>query len=202
MDSKEGKGTLWDLKYEQGLPSLTIPDPFFVSSYERVVEGRFPMGGRALDLAGGLGRHAIWLAARGWHVSVVDISEVAIEKLRQEVKQHGLQLDLFPMNAAEYDFETTRYDLIVLFYHFDRTLFPKIVSALNPGGLLICKMAIHWNSETEVSATPDNPLRRSEILSLVPELHVIDHQERPVRGRGVVEFVGTKPESLSKPREA
>src|ERR1035438_9884717 len=92
MDSKEGKGTLWDLKYEQGLPSLTIPDPFFVSSYERVVEGRFPMGGRALDLAGGLGRHAIWLAARGWHVSVVDISEVAIGKLRQEVKQHGLQL--------------------------------------------------------------------------------------------------------------
>ena len=105
-------------------------------------------------------------------MSVVDISEVAIEKLRQEV-QRGLQLDLFTMNAAEYEFETRRYDLIVLFYHFDRTLFPKIVSALNPGGLLVCKMAIHWNSEIEVSATPDNPLRRSEILSLVPELHVM-----------------------------
>ena len=52
MDSKEGKGTLWDLKYEQGLPSLTIPDPFFVSSYGRLVEVRFPSGGRALDLAG------------------------------------------------------------------------------------------------------------------------------------------------------
>ena len=135
-------------------------------------------------------------------MSVVDISEVAIETLRQEAKQHDLQLELFPINATEYDFEARRYDLIVLFYHFDRTLFPKIVSALNPGGLLISKMAIGWGSEAELSAGAANPLRRREILSLVPDLLVIDHQERPVRGRGVVEFVGTKLDSLSKPREA
>ena len=67
----------------EGLPSLTVPDPFFVSSYERLVDRLFPNAGMALDLAAGLGRHALWLADRGWQVNAVDISEVAIGKLSQ-----------------------------------------------------------------------------------------------------------------------
>ena len=71
---------LWDRKYEEGLPSLTKPDPYFVSAYERLVDRSFPNAGMALDLAAGLGRHALWLADRGWRVSAVDVSEVAIRK--------------------------------------------------------------------------------------------------------------------------
>ena len=56
---------LWDRKYEEGLPSLTKPDPFFVSAYERLVDRRFRNAGMALDLAAGLGRHTLWLADRG-----------------------------------------------------------------------------------------------------------------------------------------
>jgi hypothetical protein len=41
----------WDRKYEEGLPSLTRPDPFFVSTYERHVAPSFPNAGAALDLA-------------------------------------------------------------------------------------------------------------------------------------------------------
>jgi len=40
---------LWDRKYEEGLPSLTKPDPFFVSAYERLVDRSFPNAGMALD---------------------------------------------------------------------------------------------------------------------------------------------------------
>jgi hypothetical protein len=69
---------LWDRKYEEGLPSLTKPDPFFILAYERLVDRSFPNAGMALDLAAGLGRHALWLADRGWQVSAVDVSEVAI----------------------------------------------------------------------------------------------------------------------------
>lgn len=67
----------WDIKYEQGLPSLEKPDPFYLSAFARFVADRFPKGGTALDLAGGIGRHALWLAKRNWRVTVVDISEVA-----------------------------------------------------------------------------------------------------------------------------
>ena len=144
-------------KYAEGLPSLTRPDPFFLSTYERFVSPRFPGAGTGLDLAGGLGRHALWLAARKWKMSLVDVSEVAIGKLRDEARRLNLGLDLFVADAAEYDFRRARYDVIVLFYHFDRSLFPKVVSALNPGGLFICKMAVQWHVEVVPSNGAGQP---------------------------------------------
>jgi SAM-dependent methyltransferase len=183
---------LWDRKYEQGLPSLTKLDPFFVSAYERLVDRSFPNAGMALDIAAGLGRHALWLADRGWQVSAVDVSEVAIGKLSQAAGQLNLKINLFAVDAAEYDFEPGGFDLIVLFYHLDRGLFPKIVSALNPGGLFVCKMAVHWGPEIAFTSANLRPLDKNELVSLVPGLQVIDHYERPVRDRGVVEFVGRK----------
>ena len=75
---EENNGALWDRKYAEGLPSLTNPDPFFLSTYGRFVAPRFPRAGTGLDLAGGLGRHALWLAARKWKMSLVDVSDVAV----------------------------------------------------------------------------------------------------------------------------
>ena len=195
---EEDNGARWDRKYAEGLPSLTRPDPFFLSAYERFVSPRFPRAGTGLDLAGGLGRHALWLATRTWKMSLVDVSEVAIGRVRDEASRLDLRLDLFVADAAEYDFRRARYDLVVLFYHFDRSLFPKVVSALNPGGLFICKMAIQWHFEVVPSSGAGNPLGRNEIVSVVPGLNVLDHLERPVRDRGVVEFVGSKPEALGE----
>jgi len=181
---------LWDLKYEQGLPSLTKPDPFFLSAYEQFVHPSFSNGGLALDLAGGTGRHALWLANRKWNVTVVDVSRVAIKQLRHAANDSMVELNLCEVGAAQYDFGAKRFDLIVLFYYLDRSLFPKIISALNVGGFVICKLAVSWGSEIEAGG--DQPLSRGELVSLFSELEAIDHRERPVRDRGVVEFVGQK----------
>jgi len=191
-DQSKDPRARWDLKYEQGLPSLTEPDPFFISAYERFVNPSLPKPGAALDLAGGLGRHALWLASRGWQVSVVELSDVAIGKLSQAALELSVNVDLFAGDAAEYNFEPAQFDLIVLFYHLDRSLFPRIVSALKPGGLLICKMSLRWNPSESLTTATTNPLHRNELPSLVPELDVLHHEERPVRDRGVVEFVGRK----------
>ena len=181
-DQSEEQRARWDIKYEQGLPSLTEPDPFFISAYERFVTPPLPKPGVALDLAGGLGRHALWLASRGWQVTVVELSALEL----------NVNVDLFAGDAAEYKLEPAHFDLIVLFYHLDRSLFPRIVSALKPGGLLICKMSLRWDSGERLTTASTNPLQRNELPSLVPELDVLHHEERPVRDRGVVEFVGRK----------
>jgi SAM-dependent methyltransferase len=192
MMKNEEQRTHWDQKYQQEMTSLTKPDPFFLSGYKQFVDDLFPNAGVVLDLAGGLGRHALWLASRGWQVSVVDISEVAISRLRQAALQLNLSLDLFALAATEYTFEPAQFDLIVLFYHLERNLCERIVSALKPGGFLICKTSLRWDSdETPIPASAD-PLQRNEILSLVPGLTVVYHRERPVRDRGVVEFIGKK----------
>jgi SAM-dependent methyltransferase len=182
----------WDLKYEQGLPSLTEPDPFFIFAYEHFVAPSFPNAGMALDLACGLGRHALWLANRSWRVCAIDLSEVAIKKLNHAALELNVSLDLLVGDASEYKFGPTRFDLIVLYYHADRSLFAKLVSALNPGGLLICKLSLRWDAEATLTAAGTDPLTRNEILSLFPGLRVLCHRERPVRDRGVVEFAGRK----------
>lgn len=192
MDASDER-SLWNLKYEQGLPSLTKPDPFFLSAYRRFVDSSYPTGGMALDLAGGLGRHALWLATRNWNVSVVDHSEVALNNIRETSRDLNVKLDLFAVDAGDYQFEPAQFDLIVIFYYLNRGLFPRIVSALRPGGLLLCKLHVQWRSQIVSTSTREDPLHKHELVSLVPELRVVHHRERPAGNRGVVEFVGRKP---------
>ncbi|MFY9843377.1 MAG: class I SAM-dependent methyltransferase [Terriglobales bacterium] len=191
MNTKDQRSH-WDLKYQQGLPSLTEPDPFFIAACEKFVVPSFPKGGAALDLAGGLGRHSLWLAGLGWQVTVVDVSDVAIGKLCRSALDLNVELELLVGDACAYKFQPARFDLIVLFYHLDRSLFPRIASALKPGGLFISKMRERWNLDQMSTTAVIDPLQRGELPSLVPELRVLHHEERPVRDRGVVEFVGRK----------
>lgn len=190
--NREKQKTDWDFKYEQGLPSLIEPDPFFVFTFGQFVETSFPNAGLALDVACGLGRHALWLARRGWQVCGVDLSEVAIGKLNHAALASNVSLDLFAGDASEYEFGPKRFNLIVLFYHTDRSLLPKLVPSLSPGGLLICKLSLRWDTGARLTASRTDPLNRNELPSLFPGLHVLHNRERPVGDRGVVEFVGRK----------
>ena len=104
---------------------------------------------------------------------------------------------LLALDAKEYPFKPACFDLIVMFYHFDRDICPKVLSTLKPDGFLICKSSLTWDSYEEVAPGSISPLARSEILSMLPGLRVMHHQERPVRHRGVVEYVGKKPSGSS-----
>src|ERR1035438_7461705 len=147
MDDTDNRA-IWDRKYQEGLPSLAKPDPFFISAYERLVDRAFPNAGTALDLAAGLGRHALWLAGRAGQGRAGDGFAVAIGNLSQPAAQLNVKIKLFAIDAAEYDFDTARFDLIVLFYHLDRALFPKVVSALKPGGNDLRKESPGFRLET------------------------------------------------------
>jgi SAM-dependent methyltransferase len=76
--------------------------------------------GRALDLAAGEGRNALWLADRGWHVTAVDFSRVALDKGRalQARHEHGadLRVEWVCADALTYEPGPTRFDLAVLAY--------------------------------------------------------------------------------------
>src|SRR5579859_3967949 len=77
----------WNKKYSEGSHSSLDPDPFLVSAYEEFLSGISP--GLAFDVAGGVGRHSIWLAQRGWRVKLVDISEVGIKQAEGNAKRTG-----------------------------------------------------------------------------------------------------------------
>ena len=77
----------WNKKYSEGSHGSLDPDPFLVSAYDEFLASRSP--GIALDVAGGVGRHAIWLAQRGWRVKLMDISEVGIQQAEENAKRTG-----------------------------------------------------------------------------------------------------------------
>src|SRR5438132_14320472 len=100
----------WDERYRRGEGADEKPHPLlveFVSDLEP---------GRALDVACGLGRHALWLAGRGWRVTAVDSSRVAIEILRQRSAEQGVIIEshVADLECREFSIEPNSYDLIVI----------------------------------------------------------------------------------------
>ena len=126
----------WDRRYEEkDLVWSAEPNQFLPPA----VRGLEP--GRALDLAAGEGRNAIWLAQQGWEVTAVDFSGVAIGKGRQIAEARGIDVEWLVSDVLAYEPEPD-FNLVLIFYvHFlepeMERLFGVARKALRPGGRLI-----------------------------------------------------------------
>lgn len=95
---------------------------------------------RALDVACGEGRNAIWLAGRGWRVTASDFSQVAVDKGRQLAERAGVVVDWLVADALTADYPEV--DLAVLAYlqlppAARRTAIRQAFAALAPNGVLL-----------------------------------------------------------------
>jgi len=182
----------WNQKYEQGGKARSRPDPFFAAAWEDFVSPLFPRAGVALDLAGGTGRHAVWLARAGWQVTLADISDVAIAGAKRRAGACRPLIRFERQAAHEAVKGSARFDLILVFYYLERNLFPALVRALRPGGLLMYKtFTALQRSFGEGPRDAAHLLRRNELLRAFSSLQVLYYQET-VRERAVAEFVGRK----------
>jgi len=121
----------WDRRWaEEGACRSTEPHPLLVRYAGQLG------GGRALDLACGLGQNALWLAGRGYNVDAVDISPVALAQARAEAARRGLSVNFIEADLDSYVLPVAAYDLIAVFYFLDRRLLPALRAALVPGGWL------------------------------------------------------------------
>jgi SAM-dependent methyltransferase len=192
----------WNRKYTEGSHTSLEPDPLLVRVYDEFLSTRPP--GNALDIAGGAGRHALWLADRGWHVKLIDISEAGIEAARKNIANvnHGepsssitvrglVSPEVVDLNTVT-DLGSEQYDLVLVFLYLQRELFPALISALKPGGLIIYKT---YNTEHQnFSGGPNNPaflLRPNELLRAFQSLRVL-HYHEALQGKCVTELVAQK----------
>ena len=106
--------------------------------------------GLALDLACGAGRHALWLAERGWRVHAIDGSRVAIGRLVEEAGRKNLAgqvtTQVEDLEAPGFALGPGLHDLVCDFYFLHRPLFALIRRAVRPGGLFVA--AIHVEGGT------------------------------------------------------
>lgn len=101
----------WNARYAQkALLWSAEPNRLFAAEIGELLPGR------ALDLACGEGRNAVWLAERGWRVTGVDFSDVALAKAAELAASRGVEVDWVVADILEYAPEPLAYDLVAVLY--------------------------------------------------------------------------------------
>ena len=135
--SRPGTRERWDERHAAGMPiESPDPDPTLIDE----VGGLRP--GRALDLGAGDGRNAIWLAARGWRVTAVDFSPVALDRGRVRARSQGVEVPWLQADLLVWRPPRDRFDLVLLlFIHLPpeqrHEVLARAASAVAPGGTLL-----------------------------------------------------------------
>ena len=127
----------WDARYAgTDLVWSTEPNRFVAAELADLAPGR------ALDLAAGEGRNAIWLAVLGWRVTAVDFSVVALDKAARLAAKQRVTIECVEADVTTYEPEPGGYDLVLVAYlqtpAADRAAWlAHAVAALAPGATLL-----------------------------------------------------------------
>ena len=117
------------------MPFLTEPNAFLVESTKNVKPGR------ALDVAMGQGRNALYLAKTGWEVTGFDVSSKGLAAARAAAERAGAKIQAVLQGWQDFDFGKEKWDLIVLSYAWvpinDPAFVKRLVAGLRPAGLLV-----------------------------------------------------------------
>lgn len=131
-------------------------------------------GGHVLDVACGSGRHSLFFAARGHPVDAVDRDAAAIAGL---MPQTGITAMCADIESGPWPYADRRFDGIVVTNYLHRPLFPALMAALAPGGLLIYETFAQGNEVYGRPANPDFLLQPGELLRVVGAARVLAFQE-------------------------
>ncbi len=154
------------------------PTHFLVEQLHRLPRGH------TLDVAAGTGRNALYLAAHGYTVEAIDRDEQALETLVASARQRDLtnltvrRVDLEADPDWTLELPKERYDVILVFFYLFRPLFPHLLQALRPGGMLVYETFLIDNHLRH-----QHPRRRefclahNELLRLTTGLRVLQYDE-------------------------
>ncbi|QTA80441.1 SAM-dependent methyltransferase [Desulfonema limicola] len=130
---------------------------------------------KALDIASGTGRNALFLAESGFDVDAVDISDVALQKIN---KAFHPKINCIAADLDTYEIPENNYDLIININYLNRRLFPYIRQALTPGGVLIFETYVEGEVKDELQVScKDYLLKSNELLYSFLWLKIIYYKE-------------------------
>jgi SAM-dependent methyltransferase len=143
-----------------------------VSDWVQRWAGLMAPGGRVLDLACGSGRHVRWLAAQGLAVTGVDRDAEALAALAGVAETLVADIEQGPWPLAD-----RRFDGIVVTNYLWRPLFPRILAALAPDGVLVYETFADGHQALGRPSRPDFLLQRAELLQLCSGLRVVAFED-------------------------
>lgn len=183
----------WNTRYlDEGFPA----EP---SSWLEKLDPLLPRAGRALDVGGGGGRHALWLARRGLDVTLVDLSDVALARARGAAQSEGLSVETLQLDLETEPLPEGPWDLILCTYYLNRRLFPAFVRVLAAGGWFVFAHATRSNLQRHPRPGPDHVLEDGELPGLVRDLEPVFSEEGWLEaGRHEARVVARKKGSVAR----
>lgn len=168
----------WDERYRQEEAGPERGPASFLVAHQHLL----PPRGRALDVAMGAGRNALYLASLGYEVTGIDVSGVAVARCREEAARRGLPIEALQADLKSYRLPRAAYDVVINFYYLQRDLAPQMEAALRPQGVVVFEMLTMEQRQFGWGPRRDEfLLQPGELRSLFPGLEVLAYRE------GVVE---------------
>ncbi len=162
----------WNARYASGDGPTGEPSSFLVGLADRL-----PSRGRVLDVAGGAGRNAVWLAALGLDVTVADISDIGLGLARQRAAAEGVKLTAVAVDLERSPLPRGPWDLVVVIGFLQRRLFRLYPEVLAPGGLLVAVQATLTNLTRNARPPRHSLIEAGELRSLAADLDVLSYDE-------------------------
>jgi tellurite methyltransferase len=172
QDSK----TQWDQRYSRSTFIFgKSPAQFLAENYQYI-----PFEGSVLDMGMGEGRNAVFLAQKGYKVTGVDLSSVAIKKSHLLAQEFGVKIKGVVASLNDYQIPPASYDAIICFYWVDRSMIEKIKTWLRPKGILIYEahtIRERQRDPNKRSEPEDQFLKDQELLRLFSGMRVLKYEE-------------------------
>ncbi len=162
----------WDKRFEELDPYGDAPS-LVLARHESLL----PTSGKALDLAGGTGRHACWLAQRGLDVTLADISSQGLKRAHRRAETAGLHVQGLQIDLQEDPFPPGPWSLILSCLYLWRPLIPTAISQLSAEGLLVILQPTVTNLERHSRPPQEYLLQEDELLSLAMGLEIVHHEQ-------------------------
>jgi tellurite methyltransferase len=166
--------TRWDKRFKgNGFALGREPNPF-LKKYLRCLPR-----GKALDIAAGEGRNAVFLARHGFDVDAIDISEKGLKKTRRLAREMGVRVHTIQADLDRLPIEEGLYDLIANFYFLRRSLIPRLKRGLRQGGKIIFETYIleHRALGVEGPRQAKYFLKPNELLRLFKDFRILFYRE-------------------------
>jgi 2-polyprenyl-3-methyl-5-hydroxy-6-metoxy-1,4-benzoquinol methylase len=156
--------------------------------------GLLPVG-RALDIAAGEGRNAVFLAKKGISVDAVDYSEVALRKSRRLAKEHHVTINTINADLEHYVIKPESYEVIININYLQRNLIPRIKRGLKKGGVIVYE---NYTVEQLENALKQNIRRdylldKGELRELFKDFQILIYRETNDGKEAVASLIAKKP---------
>jgi SAM-dependent methyltransferase len=164
----------WNERYRSGeFQPPESPSPLLRNAIDSLPHGR------ALDIATGTGRNALFLAECGYEVDAIDISDEALALARDHAAERSVSVNWIHADIGDYCLPKQAYDVVVVNFYTVLQRLPDIKDALAAGGVLLYEHHLRSANPVERGPSTDrHRFRSNDLLRSCLDLTILHYEEK------------------------